>query len=418
MSNQEQHMKEEALRMHRENRGKVAVVSKVPVGNQWDLTLAYSPGVAEPCLKIHAARDDIYEYTNKGNMVAVVSNGTAVLGLGDIGAHAALPVMEGKSVLFKTFAGIDAFPICINTKDAEKVVETVKLIEPAFGGINLEDIGAPDCFEIEKRLKEELDIPVFHDDQHGTAVVVSAGLINALRIVGKSIENIKVTINGAGASAVAVALLLFRMGVKNIILCDSKGVIFEGRTEGMNPYKERLASLTNPEKVKGSLANAIKGADMFIGLSRARQVTPEMVRSMAGRPIIFALANPEPEIWPDEAYRAGAAVVATGRSDYPNQINNVLGFPGILRGALDVRARDINDEMKIAAACAIAELVGEEVSAEYIIPGPFDTRVAPAIAAAVAKAAMESGVARLTVDPVEVAERTRQVTAKLQQSPP
>lgn len=403
-------LKEEALRLHRENKGKVAVVSKVPVQNARDLSLAYSPGVAEPCLEIAANRDMVYEYTNKGNMVAVVSDGTAVLGLGDIGPEGALPVMEGKAILFKTFAGVDAFPICLATKDIDKIVETVKLLSPTFGGVNLEDIAAPACFEIEKRLKAETEIPIFHDDQHGTAIVTAAGLINALKVVGKKIEEVKVAVNGAGASAMAVTKLLMSLGMKNVVMCDSHGIIYRGRTAGMNPYKEEIAEKTNPDNLKGTIADAMVGADIFIGLSKGNVVTPDMVRSMAKDPIIFAMANPTPEIAPEAAKEAGARVIGTGRSDYPNQVNNVLAFPGVFRGALDTRARDINDAMKVAAAYAIAELItDEERSADYAIPKPFDPRVAPAVAKAVAKAAMDSGVARIAVDPDWVAEHTRQI---------
>lgn len=406
-------IKEESLKMHKDYVGKIEVISKVPVENSHDLSLAYSPGVAEPCNEIHADVNKVYEYTAKGNLVAVVSDGTAVLGLGDIGPEAALPVMEGKAILFKSFAGVDAFPICLGTTDIEKIIETVKLLQPTFGGVNLEDIAAPACFEIEKRLKAETDIPIFHDDQHGTAIVAAAGMINALKVVNKKIDEVKVAVNGAGASAMAVTKLLMSLGIKNVIMCDSKGAIYEGRTEGMNPYKDEIAKRTNPHKVKGKIDEAIKGADVFLGLSKAKQVTKEMVESMAKDPIIFAMANPEPEIMPEEALAAGAAVVGTGRSDYPNQVNNVLAFPGIFRGALDVRAKDINEEMKVAAAYAIAELItDEERNAEYVIPKPFDPRVAPKVAAAVAKAAMNSGVARLTVDPEKIAERTHKLVGK------
>lgn len=401
---------EESLEMHRQYQGKLAVHSKVEVKDSHDLALAYSPGVAEPCKEIHKAQEEVYAYTNKGNFVAVVSNGTAVLGLGNIGAWAALPVMEGKSVLFKSFAGVDAFPICLDSTDNDKIVETVKMLEPSFGGINLEDIGAPACFEIEERLKKEMNIPVFHDDQHGTAIVVMAGLINALKVVGKKLDTIKVVTNGAGAAGVAIIKLLMSMGVKNVIMCDSKGSIYEGRAAGMNKYKDEIAKVTNREMVKGTLADAIADADVFIGVSVANTVTPEMVKSMAKDPIIFAMANPVPEIMPDLAKEAGAKVIGTGRSDMPNQVNNVSAFPGIFRGALDVRATEINEQMKIAAAYAIAGLVSDaELNADYVVPKAFDPRLAPAVAAAVAKAAMDSGVARLKLDPEEIAEKVRQL---------
>lgn len=399
-------LREAALALHRDNIGKLEVCSKVPVRNSRDLSLAYSPGVAEPCLDIHKEKDLAYAYTNKGNFVAIVSNGTAVLGLGNIGALASLPVMEGKSILFKTFAGVDAFPICLNTEDIEKVIETVKLMEPTFGGINLEDISAPACFEIEERLKKEMNIPVFHDDQHGTAIVVMAGMINALKFVGKSIDSIRVVTNGAGSAGVAIIKLLMSMGVKDVIMCDTKGAIYTGRPVGMNKSKDEIAKVTNHQMLKGSLADAMVGADVFIGVSAANMVTPEMVKTMAKDPIIFAMANPVPEIMPELAKEAGAKVVGTGRSDFPNQVNNVSAFPGIFRGALDVRASQINEEMKVAAAYAIAGLVSdEERNADYVIPLAFDPRVAPAVAAAVAQAAMDSGVARITVDPEEISKK-------------
>lgn len=389
-------LKERALDLHRKARGKLEVRSKIRVENGEDLSLAYSPGVAEPCKEIYANRDTIYEYTAKGNMVAVVSDGTAVLGLGDIGPEAALPVMEGKSILFKSFAGVDAFPICLDTKDPDKIVETVKLLAPTFGGINLEDIAAPACFEIEKRLKEELDIPVFHDDQHGTAVIVLAGLLNSLKIVDKKMEDLKIVINGSGAAGIAIFRLLYSQGVRDIILCDRQGTIYQGREGGMNPIKEEIASISNSERVRGSVVEVLKGADVFIGVSTAGAVSQGMVAAMARDPIIFAMANPTPEIMPEEAKKAGARIIGTGRSDYPNQINNVLAFPGIFRGALDVRAREINEEMKIAAAQALAGLVGEAaLRDDYIIPQAFDSRVAPAVAKAVALAAEKTGVARL-----------------------
>ncbi len=404
-------LREEALHIHRINKGKLESKSKIPVRNAKDLSLAYSPGVAEPCKDIHEDKDKVYEYTMKGNMVAVVSDGTAVLGLGNIGPEAALPVMEGKAVLFKSFAGVDAFPICLNTTDVDKIVETVKLLEPTFGGVNLEDIAAPACFEVEERLKKETDIPIFHDDQHGTAIVTVAGLVNALKIVGKEMSSIRVVANGAGAAGIAIIKLLRSYGVRDIIMCDTKGAIFEGRPYGMNGMKDEVAKYTNSERIEGSLADVVKGADVFIGVSAAGALTKEMVQSMNEKSIIFAMANPTPEIMPEEAKEAGAAVIGTGRSDFPNQVNNVLAFPGIFRGALDVRATQINEEMKVAAVEAIASLVSEdELNADYVIPAPFDARVAPAVAAGVAKAAMETGVARIKVDPKEVAEKTKQLS--------
>ncbi|HHY21157.1 MAG TPA: NAD-dependent malic enzyme [Bacilli bacterium] len=396
--------------MHRVNKGKLESKSKVPVRNAKDLSLAYSPGVAEPCKEIFENVENVYEYTMKGNMVAVVSDGTAVLGLGDIGPEAALPVMEGKAVLFKSFAGVDAFPICLKTKDVDKIVETVKLLEPNFGGVNLEDIAAPNCFVIEERLKKETSIPVFHDDQHGTAIVTLAGLINALKLTKRSLSTIKVVANGAGAAGIAIIKLLYRMGARDIIMCDSKGAIYEGRADGMNDVKAEVATFTNADKISGSLADVVKGADVFIGVSVAGALTKEMIATMNEDPIIFAMANPTPEIMPDEAKKAGARVIGTGRSDFPNQVNNVLAFPGIFRGALDVRATHINEEMKVAAVYAIADLVSdEELNADYVIPGPFDTRVAPAVAAAVAKTAMETGVARKKVDLAEIVEKTKKL---------
>jgi malate dehydrogenase (oxaloacetate-decarboxylating) len=406
-------LRDDALKLHADNQGKISVVSKVPVRDARDLSLAYSPGVAEPCKEIAADQEAVYTYTNKGNMIAVVSDGTAVLGLGDIGPRAALPVMEGKAILFKAFAGVDGFPICLNTTDVDKIVETVKLLEPSFGGVNLEDISAPNCFEIEERLKAELNIPVFHDDQHGTAIVTMAGLLNALKIVKKDLKDAKIVTSGAGAAGMAIIKLLMSMGLQNVIMCDSKGAIYEGRPSGMNKYKDEIAAKTNREMVKGDLAEALKGADVFIGVSVAGAVTQDMVRSMAKDAIIFAMANPTPEIMPDLAKEAGAAVVGTGRSDFPNQVNNVSAFPGIFRGALDVKATAINEDMKVAAAYAIASLVSEEeLSAEYVMPKAFDPRVAPAVAKAVAKAAMDSGVARLTVDPETVAQHVRDLVAK------
>lgn len=405
-------LKERALELHSTYRGKVEVTSKVPLKNRQDLSLAYTPGVAEPCRVIARSPDAVYEYTAKGNLVAVVSDGTAVLGLGNIGAKAALPVMEGKAVLFKAFAGVDAFPICIDSQDPDVIVEVVSNLSPTFGGINLEDIAAPNCFYIERRLKERLDIPVFHDDQHGTAVVVFAGLTNALKVVGKRLQDVRIVMNGAGAAGIAVCKLLLAAGASDVTLCDRKGVIYAGRPDGMNAAKEEIAVATNPRGIKGSLTDAIAGADVFIGVSSASVLNSEMVGSMNDRAIIFALANPDPEILPDDAKAAGAAVVATGRSDYPNQINNVLGFPGIFRGALDVRATDINEAMKIAAAEAIAGLIErQDLRADYVIPEPLDPRVAPAVAAAVARAAMESGVARVEMNPESVAERCRSLAS-------
>ena len=386
--------RKESLRLHSEWRGKIEVISKVPVTNKQELSLAYTPGVAEPCLAIQKDVDKSFELTRRWNLVAVVTDGTAVLGLGDIGPEAGMPVMEGKCVLFKSFADVDAFPLCIRSKDVDEIVNTIKLISGSFGGINLEDISAPRCFEIERRLKEECDIPIFHDDQHGTAVVTLAAMINALKIVKKDIRDIEVVINGSGAAGIAVTRLLMAMGLKKVILCDTKGAIYEGR-ENLNAEKAEMAKISNFERKKGTLEDVIVGADVFIGLSVAGVLTRDMVRSMAKDPVIFAMANPTPEIMPDEAKEAGAVVVGTGRSDFPNQINNVLAFPGIFRGALDVRARDINDEMKIAAAQAIAGLISdEELSPDYVIPAPFDPRVAKAVAKAVAEAAIRTGVNR------------------------
>ncbi|GMG79642.1 NAD(P)-dependent malic enzyme [Bacillus safensis] len=404
-------LRDEALHMHKENQGKLESKSKVQVKNAKDLSLAYSPGVAEPCKDIYDDTSKVYDYTMKGNMVAVVTDGSAVLGLGNIGAEASLPVMEGKAVLFKSFAGVDAFPIALATNDVDKIVETVKLLEPTFGGVNLEDIAAPNCFIIEERLKKETNIPVFHDDQHGTAIVTVAGLVNALKLSGKSMSSIKVVANGAGAAGIAIIKLLYHFGVRDIIMCDTKGAIYEGRPNGMNAVKNEVAKFTNQDRKEGSLEEVIEGADVFIGVSVAGALTKEMVGKMAKDPVIFAMANPNPEIMPEDAHAAGASVVGTGRSDFPNQVNNVLAFPGIFRGALDVRATHINEEMKFAAVEAIASLVSdEELSAEYVIPAPFDARVAPAVAKAVAKAAMETGVARIKVDPEAVAEKTRKLT--------
>ncbi|MGI6776747.1 MAG: NAD(P)-dependent malic enzyme [Acetivibrionales bacterium] len=388
-------IKEEAMRLHKEWKGKIEVVSKVPVENKRDLSLAYTPGVAEPCLEIQKDVNLSYEYTRRWNLVAVVTDGTAVLGLGDIGPEAGMPVMEGKCVLFKSFADVDAFPLCVRSKDVDEIVKTVSLLAGSFGGINLEDISAPRCFEIERRLKAVCDIPIFHDDQHGTAVVTLAAMLNALKLAKKDINDIEVVVNGSGAAGIAVTKLLMSMGLKKVVLCDRKGAIYEGR-DGLNSEKEEMAKISNLEKKKGTLKEVIAGADVFIGLSAPGMVTQEMVRSMADDPIIFAMANPIPEIMPDEAKAAGAKVIGTGRSDFPNQINNVLAFPGIFRGALDVRASDINDHMKIAAAKAIASLVSEdELSPDFIIPAPFDTRVGKTVAQEVMKAARESGVARI-----------------------
>ncbi len=403
-------LREEALHMHRINKGKLESKSKIPVRNAEDLSLAYSPGVAEPCKEIYDDVNNVYEYTMKGNMVAVVSDGTAVLGLGNIGPEAALPVMEGKAVLFKSFAGVDAFPICLNTTDVDKIIETVKLLEPTFGGVNLEDIAAPNCFEIEERLKKETNIPIFHDDQHGTAIVTVAGLLNALKLTGRRMSQIKVVANGAGAAGIAIIKLLYSYGVRDIIMCDSKGTIYDKRPHGMNRIKDEVAAYTNRSKVEGTLADALEEADVFIGVSVEGALTPEMIGKMNPDPIIFAMANPVPEIMPEEAKKAGAKVIGTGRSDFPNQVNNVLAFPGIFRGALDVRATHINEKMKMAAVEAIANLITEEdLNTDYVIPGPFDARVAPAVAAAVAKAAMETGVARIKIKPEAVAENTRRL---------
>ena len=385
----------EALKMHHEWKGKLSVVPKMSIKDKNDLSIAYTPGVAQPCLEIQKDKDLSYELTGRWNTVAVVTDGTAVLGLGDIGPEAGMPVMEGKCVLFKEFGGVDAIPLCIRSKEVDKIVETVSLLAGSFGGVNLEDISSPRCFEIERRLKECCDIPIFHDDQHGTSVVTLAALINALKIVGKDRKDIKVVISGAGAAGVAIIKLLMSIGLKNVIMCDSKGIIYKGR-DRLNEITTQMAEITNTELVKGTLADAMKGADVFIGASAPGIVTEDMVKSMADKPILFPMANPVPEIMPDLAIKAGAAVVGTGRSDFPNQINNVLAFPAIFRGALDVRASDINDEMKTAAAYALASLISdEELSAEYIIPKPFDPRVKDAVATAVMEAARKSGVARI-----------------------
>ena len=386
----------ESLRLHREWKGKIEVVATVPVANKDDLSLAYTPGVAQPCLEIQKDVEQSYELTRRHNLCLVVTDGSAVLGLGDIGPEAGMPVMEGKCVLFKAFGDVDAFPLCIKSHDVDEIVNTIYMISGSFAGVNLEDISAPRCFEIEKKLKEKCDIPIFHDDQHGTAIITLAGLTNALKLVGKKKEEVKVVVNGAGAAAISITRLLLTAGVKNVILCDRKGAIYEGRAEGMNPVKEEMAKVTNLEKKSGSLADMLVGADVFIGVSAPGMVTPEMVKTMNKDAIIFACANPTPEIFPDDAKAGGARVIATGRSDFPNQINNVLAFPGIFRGAFDVRAKDINDEMKIAAAEALAGLItDEELSPDYIIPKAFDKRVGPAVAKAVAEAAKKTGVARL-----------------------
>ena len=385
----------ESLRLHGEWKGKIEVVSRVPVESSQDLSLAYTPGVAQPCLEIRDDPDKSYELTRRHNLCAVITDGSAVLGLGDIGPEAGMPVMEGKCVLFKSFGGVDAFPLCVKTKDVDEFVNTVALISGSFGGINLEDIAAPRCFEIERKLKERCDIPIFHDDQHGTAIITLAGLKNALKLTGRKLEEVKIVTSGAGAAAVAIVKLLMSAGAGHVIMCDRKGAIYEGR-EGLNWIKEEMAKVTNLEKKAGSLADVIAGADVFIGVSAPGTVTADMVRTMNRDAILFACANPTPEIFPDEAKAGGAAVVATGRSDYPNQVNNVLAFPGVFRGAFDVRASDINEEMKVAAAQALAALVSdEELSADYILPKAFDPRVGPAVAAAVADAARRSGVARL-----------------------
>jgi len=387
---------DESMAFHYEKRGKIEVISTVPVKNKTDLSLAYTPGVAQPCLEIKEDISKSYDLTRRWNMCLVVTDGTAVLGLGDIGPEASMPVMEGKCVLFKEFGGVDAFPLCIKSKDVDEIVRTIYLISGSFGGVNLEDISAPRCFEIEAKLKKLCDIPIFHDDQHGTAIITLAGLTNSLRVVGKQKEDITVVINGAGAAAISVSRLLFAAGVKEIILCDRTGAIYEGREKGMNSAKEQIAKVTNSLKKQGSLADVIKGADVFIGVSSPDVMTADMVKTMAQDPVVFACANPTPEIYPDEAKAGGAAVVATGRSDFPNQINNVLAFPGVFRGTFDVRASDINDEMKMAAASALAELISEkELDANYIIPAAFDPRVGPAVAKAVAQAARDSGVSRI-----------------------
>ena len=391
-----------AIEMHGQYKGKLEVISKVPVEDIYDLSLAYSPGVAAPCLEIEKNRSHVYDYTIKGNLVAVVTDGTAVLGLGDIGPEAALPVMEGKALLLKRFSNVDAVPICLDTKDVDEIVRTVKLISPTFGAINLEDISAPRCFEIEERLRAECNIPIFHDDQHGTAIVVGAGLINALKIVPKQKETLKIVINGAGAAGIAILKILLHQGYKNIVMCDSTGVIYSGRPKGMNEMKESVAHLTNPENLKGDLSEAIAGSDVFIGVSVANLLTEEHIKSMNADPIVFALANPNPEITFENAKAWGVRIIGTGRSDYPNQVNNMLAFPGIFRGALDVRATDINEEMKIAAVEAIASLVTpEELTEDFIIPSSMDERVAQVVAKAVGEAAIRSGVSELFKQPLK-----------------
>ena len=386
----------ESLRLHGDWKGKIEVVTRVPVENKDDLSLAYTPGVAQPCLEIQKDINKSYELTRRWNMCLVVTDGSAVLGLGDIGTEAGMPVMEGKCVLFKAFGDVDAFPLCIKSHDVDEIVNTIYMISGSFGGVNLEDISAPRCFEIEKKLKEKCDIPIFHDDQHGTAVITLAGLTNALKVVGKKKEEVRIVMNGAGAAAISICRLLLKAGFKDVTLCDRKGAIYEGRTEGMNPVKEEMSKLTNLQKKQGSLADMLVGADVFIGVSAPGAVTTEMVKTMNKDAIIFACANPTPEIFPDDAKAGGAKVISTGRSDFPNQINNVLAFPGIFRGAFDVRASDINDEMKIAASKALADLItDEELSPEYIIPKAFDKRVGPAVAKAVAEAAKATGVARI-----------------------
>ena len=386
----------ESLRLHGDWKGKIEVVTRVPVENKDDLSLAYTPGVAQPCLEIQKDINKSYELTRRWNMCLVVTDGSAVLGLGDIGPEAGMPVMEGKCVLFKAFGDVDAFPLCIKSHDVDEIVNTIYMISGSFGGVNLEDISAPRCFEIEKKLKEKCDIPIFHDDQHGTAVITLAGLTNALKVVGKKKEDVRIVMNGAGAAAISICRLLLKAGFKDVTLCDRKGAIYEGRTEGMNPVKEEMSKLTNLQKKQGSLAEMLVGADVFIGVSAPGAVTTEMVKTMNKDAIIFACANPTPEIFPDDAKAGGAKVISTGRSDFPNQINNVLAFPGIFRGAFDVRASDINDEMKIAASKGLADLItDEELSPEYIIPKAFDKRVGPAVAKAVAEAAKATGVARI-----------------------
>lgn len=387
---------QKAIELHKEARGKMEIVAKVPVQDTYDLSLAYSPGVAQPCIEIQKNPQAVYDYTIKGNLVGIVTDGTAVLGLGDIGPEAALPVMEGKAILLKRFANVDAFPICLATQDVDEIVRIVKAIAPTFGGINLEDISAPRCFEIENRLRQECNIPVFHDDQHGTAIVVGAGLVNAMKIVNKKPEDMKVIINGAGAAGIAILRILLQLGYKNVVMCDTKGIIYSGRKEGMNSVKDQIAKISNPLNLKGTLEDAIARSDVFIGVSVANLLTKEHIESMNKNPIVFALANPNPEITYDNARAWGVRVMATGRSDYPNQVNNLLAFPGIFRGALDVRATDINEAMKLAAINAIASLVStKDLSEEFIIPKSMDERVASIVAKAVGDAAIKSGVSEL-----------------------
>lgn len=391
--------REEALRYHSRYGGKLEVHPKTRVKDAHDLSLAYTPGVAEPCLEIAKNPEEVYRYTSKGNMIAIMTDGTRILGLGPIGPHAGLPVMEGKAILFKKFAGVDAFPLCLNVKSPDEFIETAQRVEPAFGGINLEDIATPHCFEIEERLKDLLDIPVFHDDQHGTSIIALAGILNALRVTDRRLEESAFVINGSGAAGIALAHFLRFAGAREITMCDRAGIIYEGRTEHTNRYKDEVSRFTNRQGQQGKLADAVKGADVLVGLSAPRTITGPMIRSMAQGPVVFALANPEPEIAPEAAIKAGAAVVATGRSDYANQANNVLGFPGVFRGALDVRARRINDEMKLAASKAISSLISDaELSANYVIPSPIDPRVVPSVAIAVAQAAVDTGVAREPLD--------------------
>lgn len=400
-------LRDEALELHRKNKGKIEIQSKVPLKDRRDLSLAYTPGVAEACLEIAKDPSLAYEYTSKGNTIAVVSDGSAVLGLGDIGPEAALPVMEGKCLLFKSLAGVDAIPICVGTKDVGEIVRFVKWLEPTLGGVNLEDISAPRCFEIERRLKKQTNIPIFHDDQHGTAVVVLAALLNALKVVGKNLRSVRIVVSGAGAAGVAVSNLLLDSGAPDVVMNDICGLVYPGRPQEMDPFKEETARRGNVRRLKGRLKDAMKDADVLVGVSAPNIVTKEMVASMAPGAIVIAMANPVPEIFPNEAIEAGAKVVGSGRSDFPNQVNNILAFPGIIRGALDARAKDINEAMKLAAAKAIAQLVSpEELSAEYIIPDALDKRVAPTVAKAVAQAAMDSGVGGVRVDPDAVYEDT------------
>ena len=407
-------LRSDALELHKVNQGKLSVNSKVELKDKEALSLAYSPGVAEPCKEIYEDERKIFDYTIKGNTVGVVTDGSAVLGLGNIGASASLPVMEGKSVLLKNFAGVDSFPIALKTNDVDEIVNTVKLMTPVFGGINLEDISAPRCFEIEARLKQEVDIPVFHDDQHGTAIVTLAGLINAVKLTGKTLSSVKVVLNGAGAAGVAIVKLLHSFGVKDMIMCDSRGAIYEGRPEGMNKVKDEIALFTNKDNITRNLVDVIKNADVFIGVSVTNAVTKEMVQSMNADPIIFAMANPTPEIMPDLAKEAGAKVIGTGRSDYPNQVNNVLAFPGIFRGALDVQSTHINEEMKKAAVLAIANTVAEEdLAYDYVIPDAFNPEVAPTVAEKVAEAAMNTGVSRIKVEPQYVYNKTKKLISEL-----